>query len=268
MNVGTFRGSATAFKLDTLLKLSDVKGVDGKTTLLHFVVQEIMRSEGIRAVRSAKEGKSISSIKTEDLLLEPPPEEADEHYCKLGLEVVSCLSSELEDVKRAAIIDADGLTSSVSKLGNALLKARESLNTDMKILEEQLEEEADEFWLILSTFVENADKQITWMLEEEKRIMALVKSTADYFHGKSGKDEGLRLFTVVRDFLIILEKVVKEIQAAPIKPLKKKADMSSGTQKKEDMSSDPERKDDQNQATNGAPTLTRIPNCQIPSPPD
>ena len=54
MNVGTFRGGAQAFKLDTLLKLSDVKGTDGKTTLLHFVVQEIIRSEGIRATRAAK----------------------------------------------------------------------------------------------------------------------------------------------------------------------------------------------------------------------
>ncbi|KVH99105.1 Actin-binding FH2 [Cynara cardunculus var. scolymus] len=245
MNVGTFRGSATAFKLDTLLKLSDVKGVDGKTTLLHFVVQEIMRSEGLRAVRAAKEGKSVSSIKTEDLLLEPPPEEADEHYCKLGLEVVSGLSSELENVKEAAIIDADGLTSSVSKLGYALMKARESLNTDMKNLEEQSEDgEVDEFWLILSSFVETAEKEITWMLEEEKRIMALVKSTADYFHGNAGKDEGLRLFSVVRDFLIILEKVCKELQAAPIKPPKKKEDPSSA--KTDDQS---QKKGDQNQLT-------------------
>lgn len=45
MNIGTNRGEATAFKLDTLLKLVDIKGTDGKTTLLHFVVQEIIRSE-------------------------------------------------------------------------------------------------------------------------------------------------------------------------------------------------------------------------------
>ncbi|KAL4566841.1 hypothetical protein LXL04_030966 [Taraxacum kok-saghyz] len=233
MNIGTFRGSATAFKLDTLLKLSDVKGVDGKTTLLHFVVQEIMRSEGIRAAKSAKEGKRIPSIRTKHLLLEPSTEQADEHYCKLGLEVVSGLSTELEDVKRAAIIDADGLTGSVSKLGHGLLKAQESLNTDMKILEEQSEEEeeADEFWLVLTSFAESAEKEITWMLDEEKRVMALVKSTADYFHGKSGKDEGLRLFSVVSDFLIILEKVVKEIQAAPIKPPKKKEETSSDSER-------------------------------------
>ena len=55
MNDGTFRGGANAFKLDTLLKLSDVKGADGKTTLLHFVVQEIIRSEGIRDARLAME---------------------------------------------------------------------------------------------------------------------------------------------------------------------------------------------------------------------
>ncbi|KAJ9567955.1 hypothetical protein OSB04_003921 [Centaurea solstitialis] len=251
MNVGTFRGSATAFKLDTLLKLSDVKGVDGKTTLLHFVVQEIMRSEGLRAVRAAKEGKTVYSIKTEDLLLEPPPEEADEHYCKLGLEVVLGLSSDLEHVKEAAIIDADGLTSSVSKLSCGLMKARESLNTDMKILEEESEDgEVDEFWLILSNFVETAEKEITWMLEEEKRIMALVKSTVDYFHGNSGKDEGLRLFSVVRDFLIILEKVCKELQAAPIKPPKKKEDPSSGTPKNNQN----QKTDNQNQPTDGGVT--------------
>lgn len=237
MNVGTFRGSATAFKLDTLLKLSDVKGIDGKTTLLHFVVQEIMRGEGLRAVRAAKDGKSDSNIKTEYLLLDPLPEDCDEHYCKLGLEVVSGLSTELENVTKAAIIDTDGLTSSVSKLGHGLVKARESLNTDMKNLEEQSgEEEGDEFWLILSGFVENAEKDIAWMLEEEKRIMALMKDTADYFHGNSKKDEGLRLFTVVRDFLIILERVCKEIQAAPIKPPKKKDDPSLETLKSNDPS--------------------------------
>ncbi|KAJ0571483.1 putative formin, FH2 domain-containing protein [Helianthus annuus] len=231
MNVGTFRGSATAFKLDTLLKLSDVKGTDGKTTLLHYVVQEIMRGEGMRVARAAKAGdKNISPIKTEDLLLEPSKEEADEHYCKLGLEVVSGLSNELENVTQAAMIDVERLTSSVSKLGSGLLKARESLNTDMKNLAEQSEDaEPDEFWLILSTFVETAEKEISWMVEEEKRIMGLVKSTVDYFHGNAGKDEGLRLFSVVRDFLIILEKVCKEIQAAPIKPLKKKDDQSEAS---------------------------------------
>ena len=53
LNTGTFRGDAKACKLDTLLKLLDVKGVDGKTTLLHFVIQEIIKAEGARAARMA-----------------------------------------------------------------------------------------------------------------------------------------------------------------------------------------------------------------------
>ncbi|KAL4580203.1 hypothetical protein LXL04_016387 [Taraxacum kok-saghyz] len=211
MNDGTFRGSAQAFKLDTLLKLSDVKGIDGKTTLLHFVVQEIVRSEGIKTARTTRESKSF---KTDDLLKETSssPQETEERYRVLGLQVVSGLSSELENVKRAAIVDSDGLTSLVLRLGRAMVKAREFLNTDLKKTEE------DEFQRVLMNFVKTAEKEVTWMVEEEKRIMKLIKTTTDYFHGKSGKDEGLRLFVIVRDFLIILDKVCNEVKKEPVRP--------------------------------------------------
>ena len=43
MNSSTYHGGAQAFNLNTLLKLVDVKGTDGKTNLVHFVVQEIIR---------------------------------------------------------------------------------------------------------------------------------------------------------------------------------------------------------------------------------
>ncbi|KAF2285844.1 hypothetical protein GH714_008387 [Hevea brasiliensis] len=67
-------------------------------------------------------------------------------------------------------------------------------------------EEDSEFHEALKSFVQTAEVDVMWLLEEEKRIMALVKSTGDYFHGNAGKDEGLRLFVIVRDFLIILDK--------------------------------------------------------------
>lgn len=206
MNDGTYRGGAQAFKLDTLLKLSDVKGTDGKTTLLHFVVQEIIRSEGIRAVRSARASRSISSVKSDDFVENSNPVSA-EHYCNLGLQVVSGLSSELEDVKKAAIIDADVLTSTVSKLRQSLIKTKAFLDSEMEILEEDRE-----FYRALANFVDSADSDILWLSEEEQRIMILVKSTADYFHGNAGRDEGLRLFTIVRDFLIMLDKACKEVR--------------------------------------------------------
>ncbi|KAJ6950375.1 formin-likey 2 domain-containing family protein [Populus alba x Populus x berolinensis] len=192
MNDGTFRGSAQAFKLDTLLKLSDVKGVDGKTTLLHFVVQEIARSEGVRAARAGRESRSLSSvsIKTDDLL-EEISTDTEEHYRSLGLQVVSHLSSELENVKRAAVVDTDNLTRSAAKLGQSLLVTQNFLNKDMKNLEED-----SGFHQALKGFVQNAEADVMSLLEEEERIMALVKRTGDYFHGKAGKDEGLRLFVI------------------------------------------------------------------------
>ena len=214
MNDGTYRGGAQAFRLDTLLKLSDVKGTDGKTTLLHFVVQEIIRSEGIRAVRTEKESRSMSSVKTEDFV-DDGSEESAENYRSRGLQVVSGLSSELEDVKKAAQIDGDALSSTVSKLSHSLTSTREFLNTELKSLEE-----GSEFQCCMERFVEKVKSEVTWMVDEEKRIMALVKSTADYFHGNAGKDEGLRLFSIVRDFLIILDKVCKEVKDTTMKAAK------------------------------------------------
>ncbi|KAG2717105.1 hypothetical protein I3760_03G157600 [Carya illinoinensis] len=238
MNDGTYRGGAQAFKLDTLLKLSDVKGTDGKTTLLHFVVQEIIRSEGIRAVRTAataRASQSTSSMKTDDFA-EDSTEESAEHYCKVGLQVVSGLSGELEDVKKAAFIDADSLTATVSKLNQSMKKTKDFLHAEMKSLDEE-----SEFHRALANFVECMEADISRLLVEEKRIMALVKSAADYFHGKAGKDEGLRLFAIVRDFLRMLDKACKEVRDAGMKTLrtsKKEAPSASSCKEIHQQSSD------------------------------
>lgn len=209
MNDGTYRGGAQAFKLDTLLKLSDVKGTDGKTTLLHFVVQEIIRSEGIKAARAAKDSQSLSNIKTDEL------HETEDHYRELGLEMVSHLSTELENVKRGSVLDADSLTATTIKLGHGLVKAKDILNKNLKNVEDDRG-----FRETVESFVKNAEADVKKLLEDEKKIMALVKSTGDYFHGNATKDDGLRLFVVVRDFLIMLDKVCKEVRDAQKKPAK------------------------------------------------
>ncbi|CAA3011456.1 formin 5 [Olea europaea subsp. europaea] len=159
MNDGTFRGRAQAFKLETLLKLSDVKGTDGKTTLLHFVILEIIRSEGVRASQAAKESQSTSSIKSDDFL-EDSSQDSDDHFLIIGLQ-------------------------ETAKLDQALKNSRDFLNSEMKNVPE------DGFHQTLKSFMQNSGADVTWLLEEEKRIMDRVKGTADYFHGKSGTNEGL-----------------------------------------------------------------------------
>lgn len=212
MNDGTFRGGAQAFKLDTLLKLADVKGVDGKTTLLHFVVLEIIRTEGIRAARGARESRSMSSIKSDDLMGDPF-QDNEEHYRNLGLQVVSGLGDELQDVKKASVLDTDGLKETVARIGGELIKTRNFLKTDMVNIDKE-----NRFRQTLESFLQHAEADIRGILNEEKRIADLVKSTIDYFHGNAAKDEGLRLFVIVRDFLIMLEKACKDVKNAPSKP--------------------------------------------------
>ena len=44
LNGGTYRGQARGFRLEMLLRLTDVKAVDRKTSLLHFVAKELKKS--------------------------------------------------------------------------------------------------------------------------------------------------------------------------------------------------------------------------------
>ncbi|KAL6888703.1 hypothetical protein ACP4OV_009729 [Aristida adscensionis] len=208
LNDGTFRGGANAFKLDTLLKLSDVKGADGKTTLLHFVVQEIVRSEGVREARLAMESGRSPPVSTSDYNSNGSQQEDDDYYSHLGLKIVSELSSELDNVKRVAALEAETLSASVVNLRQELLKAKE-FQSEIATLEE-----TSGFYRSLERFVEHADDETNFLLKEEKRLKSLVKKTIRYFHGNDAKDDGFRLFVVVRDFLLMLDKACKEVGAS------------------------------------------------------
>jgi hypothetical protein len=189
MNVGTNRGEAKAFKLDTLLKLADVKGTDGKTTLLHFVVQEIIRSED---AKSEKESAMISSSKDDR---------------KHGLKVVSGLSSELGNVKKAATMDFDVLHGYVNKLETGLEKIKSVLQLEKKCTQGQ------RFFMSMQDFLKEAEREIERVRGEERRALGRVKDITEYFHGDTAKEEAhpLRIFMVVRDFLSTLDQVCREV---------------------------------------------------------
>lgn len=193
MNVGTNRGEAKAFKLDTLLKLADVKGTDGKTTLLHFVVQEISRSEG----------SGSSSSATED----PPNKAKEEAFKKQGLKLLGGLSSELGNVKKAAGMDFDVLHSYVKKLELGLEKIRSVLQLERSC------ERGLRFFQSMKVFLREAEEEIDLVKAEERKAMNLVKEITEYFHGDTAKEEAhpLRIFMVVRDFLSVLDYVCKDV---------------------------------------------------------
>ncbi|OWM67872.1 hypothetical protein CDL15_Pgr010810 [Punica granatum] len=193
MNVGTNRGDAHAFKLDTLLKLVDVKGTDGKTTLLHFVVQEIVRSEGSR-LHGGNEANEQFALQNEVELK------------KLGLQVVSGLSGELTNVKKAATMDSTVLSNEVAKLTQGVVKVKD-------VLEQNSNDMNRKFLESMNGFLVKAEIDIKKIQEQEKGTFAMVKEITEYFHGDSAKEEAhpLRIFMVVRDFLSTLDRVCREV---------------------------------------------------------
>ncbi|GAU29945.1 hypothetical protein TSUD_360600 [Trifolium subterraneum] len=187
MNVGTNRGDAHAFKLDTLLKLVDVKGADGKTTLLHFVVQEIIRTEGARHSDTTTDQTPAATL-------------SDDAKCRrLGLQVVSSLSSDLANVKKAAAMDSEVLTSEVSKLSKGIKHIAEIVKLNQTA---GSDETVKKFTESMNKFMRMAEEEIVRIQAQESVALSLVKEITEYFHGNLSKEEAhpFRIFMVLIDF--------------------------------------------------------------------
>ncbi|XP_031482262.2 formin-like protein 11 isoform X1 [Nymphaea colorata] len=214
MNDGTTRGGAKAFKLDALLKLADVKGTDGKTTLLHFVVQEIIRSEGVRT-SDIKDDTRTSEFTEDGVCDEYKCEgsvEIEERYRSIGLDLASRLSKELSSVKKTAGVDLDVLAGSVLKLSERQTKLRSLIQEDILLMDDR----AKEFVKMMKSFLGLAEDEIKKLQQDEKRVLHMVRQITEYFHGDMSKDEAnpLHIFVIVGDFLRILDQVCKDINCS------------------------------------------------------
>ncbi|CAN7080080.1 unnamed protein product [Brassica oleracea var. botrytis] len=174
MSVGT---NAHAFKFDTLLKLAEVKGLDGRSSVLHFVVQEMIKSEG--------------SVK--------------------ALDRIRNLSSEMETVKKSADIEYGVLSSGVLKLCQGIKNIKELL-----ILSEESGCGGDQwvkFEAKMARFLETAGEEILKIKAQESSTLSALEEVTELFHGGSSKEEGqtLRVFMAVRDFLSTLDEVCNDM---------------------------------------------------------
>ncbi|RZC88700.1 hypothetical protein C5167_031074 [Papaver somniferum] len=214
MNAGTARGNAKAFNLTALRKLSDVKSSDGKTTLLHFVVEEVVRFEGKRCVlnknnnftRSNSRGGTSIGAFSGGLNADPSlsKEDREKEYMTLGLPIVGGLSTEFANVKKAATIDYEGFGNICTTLTKRVTETRK--------FTAKIEAERSGFVKEMKSFLDSSDEELKAMKEEQERIMNLVKRTTQYYQaGTKDKDHPLQLFVIVHDFLRMVDHVCLDI---------------------------------------------------------
>ncbi|KAL5208160.1 hypothetical protein ABZP36_032595 [Zizania latifolia] len=215
MNAGTARGNAQAFNLTALRKLSDVKSTDGSTTLLHFVIEEVVRAEGKRlsinrSYSLRRSGSLAGSTDSGNLAAgstsqEPSRVERQNEYLNLGLPIVGGLSTEFANVKKAALVDYDAVVSECSILGNRL--------TDIKKLLENYGD--DGFARGLRGFVKTAEQELKELRGDQEKVLELVQRTTEYYHAGATKDRNahpLQLFIIVRDFLGMVDQACVDIK--------------------------------------------------------
>jgi len=214
MNAGTARGNAQAFNLASLRKLSDVKSTDGKTTLLHFVVEEVVRSEGKRvalnrngSLRSSSSRSSSSSSNGNYENIAASNEVIEREYVTLGLPIVGGISSELSNVKKAAQIDYNNLVNSISALSTRLVKVQELVSLCGN-------GEGQHFVKEMDHFLRNAEEELKLLRDKQDSVLQLIKKTTQYYQGGASKEtaeDNLQLFVIVKDFLGMVDQVCIEI---------------------------------------------------------
>nr|GEY90251.1 formin-like protein 4 [Tanacetum cinerariifolium] len=202
MNAGTSRGNAQAFNLNSLLKLSDVKSSDGKTTLLHFVVEEVVRLEGKRCMINRNHSLRNSTVGLAS------DESRGKDYIMLGLPIVGGVSAEYTNVKKAAGIDYDSLSKSCSGLSDRLAEIKRTLERCGN------DGGGRGFVREMEKFVEGAEREIQVLKNEEERIIGLVKITNEYYQVGASNDKGkkqFQMFVIVKSFLEMVDKACVDI---------------------------------------------------------
>ncbi|KAL5813967.1 hypothetical protein ACOSQ4_024608 [Xanthoceras sorbifolium] len=211
MNAGTSRGDAQGFNLSALRKLSDVKSTDGKTSLLHFVVEQVTRAEGRSCLinRNHSLGRSNSQRSKYSTLLSNSltAEDRDKEYLKLGLPAVGGLSADFSNVKKAATIEYETFIKMCSSLTSHVAEIRQ-------LVTRCANGERGGFFREMKEFLEECEEELKLVREEQTRVMELVKRTTEYYQAGGSKEKWahpLQLFVIVKDFLDMVDRVCVDI---------------------------------------------------------
>ena len=188
LNGGTYRGQARGFRLEMLLRLTDVKAVDRKTSLLHFVAKELQKTAP-------------------------------------GVEF---LSTELESVKAAAALHLDGTKETLASVVNGLKAVNDEVlraagaDPDQDAASSSAEMH-DRFRDVMVPFAEFADEDVSAAQRLAEDANESMKSTTEFFGEPFKADNAGRIFKLVADFLVTFNRVQDDMKkAAELEAAKKK----------------------------------------------
>ncbi|CAL5223204.1 g5679 [Coccomyxa viridis] len=179
LNEGTMRGSASGFKLDTLLKLADVKGTDRKTSLLHFVLEQLLKEENAS---------------------------------------VGTLSAQLKSIHPAANLQVSAIKQGIAELRAGLKKAESeiSMAADLVGADEGAALMA-QFANMMAAFHTSAVAAVARTEEHEASVYGSMKSVTAYFGEDWDANDPSRVLRVIRDFMNLFNKAQHEIEAKKLK---------------------------------------------------
>ncbi|XP_006653941.2 formin-like protein 14 [Oryza brachyantha] len=195
MSINTGSPNSHAMEPNTLLKIVDVKGADGKAALLQYIVHEIVKPEGHNPLYKTNASTTM---------------QYDVECRKHGVQVVSKLTAELSNTKKASSIDMMKLSRDVSELGVGLGKIHDVLRLNSMVTSA---DSARRFHNTMSMFLRQAEEEILKLQAQESICLSCVKEVTEYFfQGDSSGEEGqmVRVFGGVREFLAMLDRICKE----------------------------------------------------------
>ncbi|KAG6481481.1 hypothetical protein ZIOFF_058085 [Zingiber officinale] len=124
------RDNAQAFNLSVLYKLSDVKNIDGSMILLHFIVEEVVRSEGKPLVVNHNHDHGSTTLdRTTSWGSVGTREEREKDYIKLGLPVIGGISDEFASIKKVVGVFPNSLADTCASLGASLTEIKQFLDS-------------------------------------------------------------------------------------------------------------------------------------------
>ncbi|KAK2080723.1 hypothetical protein QBZ16_000577 [Prototheca wickerhamii] len=243
LNAGTHRGAAAGFRLDTLLKLADVKGVDRKTSLLHFVVRQLLDAERAQrgtaggdgqagkesnvAVATGQAVQADTSTDKQETSAEPPSPPSTTQPSVLGLET---LPRQLAATRPAAGVQLSSIKGMVEELrANLKLVADEivhaaraaSQGSAQRLAEDDGSNAANaddgtgnrRFSELMAAFHVDAAARCAELEAEDKAMYEDLQGLAEYFGEPYKPADPARPVCVMRDFVLLFEKVLREIKA-------------------------------------------------------